>query len=254
MTIKGRILSCAALAIGLSGVGLQAASVAYISDGQGNQPWATGDFYNLLDTKYGAGNYSDNSFSVGTSIYTPATKVIFIEGGAATFDDFNSYFNTPANVTALQNWVAAGGTAFINGGTWGGGPQSVGFGVTLNEFAELSPTGTAAGPNPIFNAASGSSWSGNYFSHDTVTGAGLTTLITTASGNVSLAEESYGLGEVIVGGLTAPQFQNPQPQAFNLWQNILPAAVPEPTTMVAGLGALGLAALAAARSRRPTPR
>jgi len=229
------------------------AQVAYVSDGPGNQPWFTSDFQNAMSTVFGS--YQDDSFTqAGTSVFNPANKFIFIDGGGSTAGDFDNYFNTPGVVTALQNWVAGGGSVYIDGGRWPVGDGldvlNVGFGINLVEddnYSYASYTGTAAGPSPIFNGASGTSWSGNYFSHDVVTADGATPLIYTGDNNISLAEENYGAGHVMVGGLVAPTFQSSG--GYALLDNILGydaglASVPDSGTTLsllgAGIGALSL--------------
>src|SRR5262249_16751655 len=68
----------------------------------------------------------------------------------------------------------------------------------------------------------GSSFSGSFLGHAIVSGPGLSGILTNASdGKWVLAERVYGAGHLMFGGLTLPAFQAPQPQASNLWANIL---------------------------------
>ena len=238
----------------------RAGGVVYVSDGPSNQPWGVNDFTNAFNTDFGAGNWTSDTFADGTSMFNSSNSFIMIEGGDGNSTDFDNYFNTPGVVTAAEAWVAAGGSIFINGGRWTYDALDVGFGVTMlqPEYADASFTGTAAGPSPIFTPATGTSWGGNYFNHDVVTGAGLSALILTSSNLDSLAEENYGLGHVIVGGLTAPTFWSPQPQGTVLLDNILlygddqlAASTPDSTsTITLTLLGAGLVCVTALRRRR----
>jgi hypothetical protein len=101
----------------------------------------------------------------------------------------------------------------------------VGFGVTLN-VGDTSVSATAVNPaHPIFNGPLGpvgSSFSGAYFGHATVSGPGLSGILTNAGdGKFVLAERVYGAGHLLFGGATLPAFQTPQPLVSNLWANIL---------------------------------
>jgi hypothetical protein len=66
------------------------------------------------------------------------------------------------------------------------------------------------------------SFSGGFFAHATVSGPGLSAILTNASdGKLVLAERVYGAGHLMFGGVTLPAFQTPQPQGSNIWANIL---------------------------------
>jgi len=105
----------------------------------------------------------------------------------------------------------------------------VGFGVTLTVDGYSGAANDAAGAknpaDPVFNGPFGpvgSSFSGGYFAHATVSGPGLSGVLTnTGDGKLVLAERIYGAGHLMFGGATLPAFQTPQPQASNLWANIL---------------------------------
>ena len=67
-------------------------------------------------------------------------------------------------------------------------------------------------------------------------------------GDSVLAELSWGSGGVLVGGMTAPQFHDPDPDSINLHANIIAytTTVPAP----GALALLGLGGLAFRRRRR----
>lgn len=243
--------------LALMGLALSTAAATaqdvYVSDGPSNQPWGSGDFENAMSTVFGT--YQNDSYTqAGTSIFTSANKFIFIQGGDGNGGDFDAYMNNPALITAMQNWVAGGGSLYIDAARWPAGDGldtlGLGFGINLlttDTYGYASYSGVAAGPSPIFTPATGTSWSGNYVSHDIVTGGSLSPLIYTSSGAMSLAQESYGAGHVIVGGLTAPEFQSTG--GYPLLDNILAygasqASAPDSgatlSLLGAGMGALGM--------------
>src|SRR5207248_4430937 len=84
-----------------------------------------------------------------------------------------------------------------------------------------SAASAAAPARPIFTPATGTSWTGNNFSHEYVTGAPFTPVVWGQPGQSVLSEASWGAGHVMLGGMTSTVFQNPQPQAFNLRVSIL---------------------------------
>lgn len=172
----------------------------------------------------------NNAFGVGqwtkfqgfnTAPLSPAYRFVYIDGGDGTSTQFNNFIGS--NVTALQNYVSAGGTLFINAARWDNTSLNLGFGATL-----VGPNYSANGKavdltHAIFKGpigSAGTQWTGTAFSHDVITGAGLRPLITGDFGTV-LADRRYGSGYVMLGSLTAPFFHSPKPQAINLFANIL---------------------------------
>jgi hypothetical protein len=67
----------------------------------------------------------------------------------------------------------------------------------------------------------GATFTGNYFSQASLSGSGLTVLLTNSIGNISLGEMTSGLGHVLFGGMSLPHSHSPQPQATSLLANIL---------------------------------
>ena len=100
--------------------------------------------------------------------------------------------------------------------------------------------------HPIFNGPfpTSTNFTGDSFSHATISGVELTSLLDGSAG-VVLAERFIGAGLAIYGGMTATDYHGPVPDAANLRANIIAyadaIAVPEPSS-AAGLGA-GLVAL-----------
>lgn len=209
---------------------------AYIA-GPGN-PWGNTENDTAMDVAFGAANWDRLTFTnaVSSGIFTPGEyQFLFFDGSDHLGDEIQSFIN--AHQTQLEAWVDSGGSALINAGrnTTISNPMSVGFGATLTQNFSSS-MGTAAavdGAHPIFNGPEspvGTTWSGNYFAHDYVTGLGFTPLIVNGNNNPILSERAWGSGHVMVGGMTTPNFHSPQPAARNLRANIFVYAAAQANT------------------------
>ena len=218
-------------------------AVVYMTDT--SDPWGVknvaGSAEYAMNQAFGTSNWTAD-YGYSTAPFTSGAKFIYLEGGDGDSTDFFNFVS--ANLNVIENYVANGGHLFINSASWTGGninlgngiyDENVGFGAYLEfntGYSVASATGHAVNAdNPIFTNA-GTSWSGNYFSHDIITGSGFQTLITGSSGTV-VAEENYGSGDVVIGGITFPWFWSPSPQAENLLANILVYASGSPSEVVA---------------------
>jgi len=234
---------------------VQAISVAYITGT--TEPWSQQGNVNALNAVFGSGGWTRYDWSNAGGVLAPgAYQMIFADGGDAQTLPFEAFVNT--NRTALEAWVAGGGSLILEAARWDdSSPFNLGFGGTLN----YSASSTASAPNPahpVINGPfgnTGTSFWGSYFSHDYITGAGFTTILT-GNGNATLVEKDWGSGHVILSGLTLPFSQHPSwsPNTWTLHQNLLDyaadevAVIPEPVTM-AGLtfALMGLGAYARRR-------
>jgi hypothetical protein len=204
---------------------LPASTVVYVRTAAG-EPWGQTDNDAILTQLYGA-NWQPMYYETvnPAALFSRTNRFIFMEGsadGEAAMETF--LFN---NGSALTNWVANGGSLFLDSAPYfiANFTVNVGFGVTLS-VGNVSGTAAAVNPaHPIFNGPFGpvgSSLTGGYLGHATVSGPGLSGILTNAGdGKLVLAEKAYGAGHLTFGGVTLPAFQTPQPQASNLWANIL---------------------------------
>jgi hypothetical protein len=204
---------------------LPASSVVYLRSAAG-EPWGRTDNEGILTQLYGAGWQALDYETVNpAALFSRTNRFIFMEGSADGEPAMETFVLN--NLSALTDWVAAGGSLFLDCAPYfiTGFTVNVGFGVTLNVGDYCGAAGAVNPAHPIFNGPFGpvgSSLSGSYLGHATVSGPGLLGILTNAAnGKWVLAERIYGAGHLMFGGVTLPLFQMPQPQASNLWANIL---------------------------------
>ncbi len=190
------------------------------------EPWGSSDNDMAMNRVFGSNVWQDLRYETVSpaALFSPAMHFIFLEGSDDNANALNTFLT--ANLATLQTWVSNGGSLFINAAPNQGANINLGFGVTLNYGTQISTIGAAAIPvNPIFNGPFtpvGTNWTGDNFSHATVSGAGLAPLIININnGSIILGEINAGLGHVLFSGMTVPIFQSPEPQADNLRANIL---------------------------------
>lgn len=242
-----------AAALSLSAVSLASSAFAgsvLVSE----MPWGQDGTVTNMNAVFGAGNYTQyGSYGSATasSVFTSANKVVVLDGGASTDTDLQNYLN--ANAPAIANWLFNGGRMLIQSAGW---DQSINFGpFSLNfdpsySLANSTGTLTAAGQAAFTFFPEFTNQSGNYLSHDTVSGPGLTTLMTgDQTGTPIIAGEAIAAGYLMMSGLTDSEWNNYGP---NLASNEiaylnggivspapLPAALPMFGAVVAGVAFWG---------------
>ncbi len=225
----------------------------YYLDG-GGFPWGSGDYTTTMDMNFGAGGWANDDYgtvNVG-QLLSGDTSFIYMEGGDSSASELNTFLG--ANLAGLQTWVAAGGTLLLNAAPNEGGNINFGFGGVLLTYPDFDGSDTAHavdGSHPIFNGPFGvvaTDYTGTSFSHSTVAGGGISSIMDNGAGNSVLAELIWGSGGVVFGGMTAPQFHDPDPDSINLHANIIAytTTIPAP----GALALLGLGWIAVRRRRR----
>lgn len=192
-----------------------------------NDPWGVTNNNTNMDAVFGAGNWVlANSGTSAATIFTAGTGFVFIEAS----DDNQTVANyISANLTTIENWVAAGGRLFMNAAPNYSGNQNWGFGgTTLNHSIFSSQVSTTVPANPIFTGPAtptATSLSGGAYAHACIVGTGLNSILynTDYAPNMYpvLCYKRWGAGVVFFGGITQPNYHSPQPESFNVWENIL---------------------------------
>ncbi len=210
-----------------------------------------------MDTVFGTGNWSDLRFQTvdANSLFSSAYSFVFLEGGDHNANSLESFLID--NQTLIESWVSNGGHLFLNAAPNEGDGMDFGFGISLNYSggSTSSFSGTAVnGSQVIFNGPygqTGPNFTGDYFSHATVSGDNLSPLIMGDIGIV-LAEMSYGEGYILFGGMTLAHFHEPESNSYNLLANIVAygydpslTPIPEPSAyaLITATGLLGCVAI-----------
>lgn len=235
----------------LAAVGTATAALAqdvYYVD-SGTPPWGMPDYALAMDNVFGAGNWTGATYGIDpNTLLSDSTSFIYLEGSDSSANELSAFLG--ANLGALENWVAGGGTLYMNAAPNEGGNINFGFGTTgvLLTYPSFSAEGHAVDPNhPVFDGIA-TSYTGNSFGHATLSGGDISPIIENESGLTVLAEKGWGDGGVVFGGMTAPFWQDPQPDSQILLENILGYTTGLPAPGAAVL--LGLGGLVAARRRR----
>ncbi len=196
------------------------------------EPWTWCPVLNTniteMDNVFGVGGWNSGYFTTVdvTDAFGPDSKFVFLEGGDDHAIELKTFLT--ANITAIENWVYAGGSLFLNAAPNEGADISFGFGGVLLDYTPgyYASSVDASDPlHPIFAGPytpTGLAWTGTSFTHAKVTGPCLIPLIEDSfAGFYAAAEKRWGAGVCIFGGMTVTGWHSPFTQARNLRQNIL---------------------------------
>jgi len=190
---------------------------AFVNSSVGT-PWASSDYATCMDNVFGAGAWDDLFFETANpaTLFSPAYTTIYLEGSDNNATAMAAFIT--ANQALIEAWVAAGGLLYINAAPNQGGNINIGFGgvvieydgINLTDFGELAPD--IAGNCLIvdmLDITADFPIVGTSFAHASISGPGITPIILDqATGNPVLAELSFGAGNVVIGGMTAPFWQD----------------------------------------------
>jgi hypothetical protein len=216
-----------------------AQDAAYLRSNTG-EPWWTTENIAAMNDVFGSGNWTSAHFETvnANTLFSSSHKFVFIEGSESGTNAMFTFLQ--ANLSLIENWVAQGNTLYLNSASNQRG-GSVGFGVTFHNYIDYyidygynftvaSYSVTVSNPShPLFSQSFqpvATSYTGFYFAHDLISGSGLSVIIT-GDGNdigvtdIVLAEKTWGSGKVMFGGITTPNFHEPNPEASNLRRNTL---------------------------------
>lgn len=194
----------------------------------GFEPWYTTTNSDAMNTVFGVGGWFQDYFETcdPALIFSSNTNFVFLEGSDGFADELESFLIT--NISLIEDWVDGGGRLLLNAAPNEGDGMDFGFGgVTLTYWGGSSNVHAADATHPIFTGPytpTGTSWTGSSFSHASVSGPDITTLIVDdfSPTTVPLAEGRYGTdGIVMFGGMTTANFHYPTFEATNLFQNII---------------------------------
>ncbi len=211
-------------------------TITYDTDGTGDkfylraaagEPWSSASNTEAMDAAFGPGEWTLGEFeSVDVdAVFSETTQFVFIDGsdnGALELDAFLTL-----NITAIEEWVEAGGHLLLNAVPNEGTDMAFGFGGTILEYGEASGSVDVVNTNhpaylgPLTPTAA--TMTGSAYSHAHITGSGYSSLLvnSTDATNIVLCEKPWGAGWVMMGGMTTSNFHSPSPQADNWRANLL---------------------------------
>lgn len=174
-------------------------------------------------------------------LFAPHVRLIWIEGSDESTSEAKAFVTD--HEAALKAFVARGGGLFINSATnqeltidYDGRSVGRSSDAFTDEAVATDPS------HPIFKGPAtpnATTFTGGSFAHGGVTGPDLRTLLQgVESSEIVLAEYASGSGKVIIGSMTAVEYQVPEDAAKSLRVNILsylvapPPSPPSPTPTV----------------------
>ncbi|MCH9681101.1 MAG: thrombospondin type 3 repeat-containing protein, partial [Deltaproteobacteria bacterium] len=190
-------------------------------------PWGSTSNEQSMDQVFGAGGWDDLRYETvdPAVLLSPLYTFLYMEGSDSNALELEAFLL--ANQAALEAWVNAGGTLFLNAAPNEGGNQMWGFGGIVLTYPNNAGTGSAVDPtHPIWNEpflpTSPANFTGNSYAHASVSGPGLIPhIMSAAGGDPNLAELDFGSGRVMFGGLTTANFWTPMAESINMRSNVI---------------------------------
>jgi uncharacterized repeat protein (TIGR01451 family) len=205
-----------------------------------SNPWGYTYTADAMQHVYGTGGWAQADYSTSPNvIFSPSNSFVLLDGNCDNGAALDSFMLN--NHVLIENWVTSGGRLFINSAPINASTVHFGFNNTLLTFG-FEQTATALLPgDTIFHGPYtpvDTTYYGNYASHGTITGTGLTNLMRGDDTNhIILAKEYWGAGCVYFGSLTPAEFWTQTNTGKNLWYNLIwNAALPVQPTATANSG------------------
>lgn len=211
-------------------------TITYDTDGTGDkyylraaagEPWSSSSNTDAMDAAFGPEEWTLGEFETVdvAEVFSETTQFVFIDGsdnGAVELDAFLAL-----HITAIEDWVEAGGHLLMNAAPNEGGDMNFGFGGTTLEYD--SPSGSVDVVNTFHPAYLGpltptaATMTGSSYSHAHITGTGYSSVLVNSSDptNIVLCEKPWGAGWVMMGGMTTSNYHSPSPQGDNWRANIV---------------------------------
>jgi hypothetical protein len=195
----------------------------YIRSTTTGEPWGTTTNTAAMDDAFGSGEWIGTFFETCTpaDVFSTSTSMVFLEGSDGHANELNSFLTT--NLSLIEDWVNSGGVILINAAPNEGGDINSGFDGTTIDYSFFISTVNAVDPgHPVFAGPllpTATTMTGTSYAHARILGTGYTDILT-GGGGVALCEKAWGSGLVLMGGMTTPNWHNPDPHAENFRANL----------------------------------
>jgi len=195
----------------------------YIRSTTTGEPWGTSTNTAAMDDAFGSGEWIGTFFETCTpaDVFSTSTSMVFLEGSDGHANELNSFLTT--NLSLIEDWVNSGGVILINAAPNEGGDINSGFDGTTIDYSFFISTVNAVDPgHPVFAGPllpTATTMTGTSYAHARILGTGYTDILT-GGGGVALCEKAWGSGLVLMGGMTTPNWHNPDPHAENFRANL----------------------------------
>ena len=190
-------------------------NAAYIWTNTGPQPWNQPSNIIAMDAAFGAGNWDALFFETlnPASVFTgDQYGTIFIEGSDFGANELTTFLM--ANLPAIEAFVSAGGSLYLNAAPNEGGNINFGFGGVVLQYqpgvGPFTDCGIITSPtHPVFDGISTTHFNASSFGHAIICPPGMNPTVLTENANTGddiLIEISFGSGTAIFGGLTSVSY------------------------------------------------
>ncbi len=189
-------------------------------------PWSSTSNEWAMNAVFGPDAWSDLRYETvdADALFSASYGFVYLEGSDNAALELDAFLEV--NQLAIEEWVDGGGRLLLNAAPNEGASMVWGFGgVALTyPFGGGSSASAANAAHPVWNGPASpvsTAFTGGGYAHASVSGGGLTSIITDDSGDFTLGELAWGDGLVVFGGMTTDNFWSPQPDCHNLRINVI---------------------------------